>query len=184
MFFWLGKDFPVVLLVQSFVMVGLQLLMVRTCVNALAPHKKKDSTEKSSKWDMAHFWNWDDFATYGKVHTVQFLSSFALGLFLLTACLQSRALYFEVLGFLSLGVEATLGIPQFYKNLKRQSTEGLSLSMIVGWTVGDSLKTIYFILRDVPSQFLLCGGLQICVDLAILAQFASYTTKSRDYLPY
>jgi uncharacterized protein with PQ loop repeat len=104
--------------------------------------------------------------------------------FFLTAVLKGQSLYFEVLGILALGVEATLGVPQFIKNLRRQSTEGLSLPMVVGWTAGDTLKTVYFVLRAVPSQFIWCGVFQIVVDLGILVQFSTYSKKPRDYLPY
>mmetsp|Transcript_28062 Transcript_28062/g.50266 ORF Transcript_28062/g.50266 Transcript_28062/m.50266 type:complete len:159 (-) Transcript_28062:8-484(-) len=158
-------------------MIALQLLMVRTCVITIAA-KKKDSYN-TKNWALSNFWNWEDFSMY-----LQFIFSLVLALFMLTSVFRASSLYFEILGFLALGVEALLGVPQYYKNFKRQSTDGLSISMVVGWTIGDSLKTVYFILRAVPAQFLLCGGLQICVDLAILAQFASYTPKSRDYLPY
>jgi uncharacterized protein with PQ loop repeat len=180
-FFWLGKDFPMVLLLQSLVMITLQLLMVRVCVGTL--DKKKDP-DAPLGWDWDHFWEWDAYSMYGKISTVQFLSYFLIVVVFLTFCFQGHSLYFEILGYLSLGVESTLGIPQIYKNFKRQSTDGLSLSMVVGWTVGDSLKTVYFVMRQVPSQFLLCGCLQICVDIAILGQFATYSSKTRDYLPY
>jgi len=38
----------------------------------------------------------------------------------------TNILYIESLGILSAIVEATLGIPQFCKNLRNKSTEGLS----------------------------------------------------------
>jgi uncharacterized protein with PQ loop repeat len=182
-FFWLGKDFPIVLLLQSLVMIALQLLMVQVCVDTLdAPKKKELDAPRGCDW--GHFWEWDAFSMYGKTSSVQFLSYFVIVVFFLTFCFEGQSLYFEILGYLSLGVESALGIPQFYKNLKRQSTDGLSLSMVVGWTVGDSLKTVYFVLRHVPSQFVLCGSLQICVDIVILGQFATYSSKTREYLPY
>lgn len=118
---------------------------------------------------------------------MQFLASFTLFFSIVTAFFEEQSMYFEVLGYFALGIEATLGIPQLYKNYQRRSTEGLSITMIAGWMVGDSLKTVYFLLRKVPMQFLLCGCLQICVDSAILAQIATYATKAskpRDFIPY
>lgn len=38
-FFWLGSDFPVVLLIQSLVMITVQMLMVHLCVNTLVVPK-------------------------------------------------------------------------------------------------------------------------------------------------
>mmetsp|Transcript_26378 Transcript_26378/g.47355 ORF Transcript_26378/g.47355 Transcript_26378/m.47355 type:complete len:155 (+) Transcript_26378:275-739(+) len=154
-------------------MVLVQMMMVRVCVNTL------NEFEGKSIWDINHFWNWDDFTNH-----VQFLAMFTLSFCFITAFFENYPLYFEILGFIALGIEATLGIPQFFKNYKRRSTEGLSLAMIGGWMAGDSLKTVYFVLRRVPPQFLMCGCLQICVDIAILAQFAIYVSKPRDYVPY
>ena len=42
------------------------------------------------------------------------------------------------------------------------------------WTNGDVFKTGYFIMKDAPFQFKLCGCLQVGVDLAILGQVKMY----------
>lgn len=47
------------------------------------------------------------------------------------------------------------------------------------WTSGDIFKTVYFILRNAPTQFWLCGTLQISIDLAILFQVVYYSDKYR-----
>lgn len=49
------------------------------------------------------------------------------------------------LGFASLSIEATLGLPQLYRNNKFKSVEGLSFMMIFTWLGGDFFKTLYFI---------------------------------------
>ena len=46
--------------------------------------------------------------------------------------------------------------------------------MVLMWTVGDVFKTSYFILREAPAQFWLCGGLQVLIDLTILGQVRLY----------
>lgn len=46
--------------------------------------------------------------------------------------------------------------------------------MVLMWTSGDIFKTIYFILENAPLQFLMCGLLQIGLDLAILLQCLFY----------
>ncbi len=47
------------------------------------------------------------------------------------------------------------------------------------WTSGDIFKTVYFILRNAPKQFSLCGMLQISIDIAILCQVMLYSNKDR-----
>ena len=34
--------------------------------------------------------------------------------------------------------------------------------MVMFWLSGDVFKTIYFLLRHAPTQFFLCGALQVC----------------------
>ena len=46
--------------------------------------------------------------------------------------------------------------------------------MVLLWTAGDVLKTVYFVLRAAPAQFWLCGVLQVLLDVAILSQVLIY----------
>lgn len=46
--------------------------------------------------------------------------------------------------------------------------------MVLMWTLGDVFKTVYFVLRKTPLQFMLCGALQVSIDLAILFQVWCY----------
>lgn len=49
-----------------------------------------------------------------------------------------------------------------------------SISMVVMWTCGDIFKTSYFLLREAPLQFWICGSIQVTVDLLILLQVFIY----------
>ncbi len=56
----------------------------------------------------------------------------------------------------------------------------MSLSFkVLLWAAGDIFKTVYFILRNAPKQFWLCGILQISIDVAILCQVIIFATKYR-----
>lgn len=50
-----------------------------------------------------------------------------------------------------------------------------SLIMVFMWTSGDLFKSIYFIVRNSPSQFWLCGMLQVSIDIAVLLQVYMYS---------
>jgi len=50
--------------------------------------------------------------------------------------------------------------------------------MVVMWTAGDTFKTVYFLLRESPVQFWLCGGLQVSIDAFILVQVYWYRHSS------
>lgn len=54
-----------------------------------------------------------------------------------------------------------LGAPQFLRNFNNKSTHGMSITMVVMWTLGDMFKTVYFVVRVAPKQFWICGTLQV-----------------------
>lgn len=57
-----------------------------------------------------------------------------------------------------------IGAPQFLRNFKGKSTQGMSIMMVALWTVGDIFKTCYYKLRDAPTQFWACGLLQVSMQ--------------------
>ena len=46
--------------------------------------------------------------------------------------------------------------------------------MVLLWISGDAFKTLYFLIRNSPLQFLLCGIFQLLLDLAVLFQVFFY----------
>lgn len=46
--------------------------------------------------------------------------------------------------------------------------------MVFLWTLGDVFKTAYFIAREAPVQFWVCGILQVVIDFLILLQVLLY----------
>lgn len=57
-----------------------------------------------------------------------------------------------------------------------------SKKMVGFWTMGDIFKTGYFIVREAPPQFWICGMLQVSIDISIFLQVYIYrnlSTKSK-----
>ncbi len=46
------------------------------------------------------------------------------------------------------------------------------------WFCGDTFKTGYFIVKEAPVQFWVCGMLQVSIDLAILYQVYRYKQRT------
>jgi len=46
--------------------------------------------------------------------------------------------------------------------------------MIGMWFLGDFAKTCYFIIENQPFQFILCGVIQLTVDIIIIGQIIAY----------
>eukprot|EP01113_Clastostelium_recurvatum_P000027 TRINITY_DN10011_c0_g1_i1.p1 TRINITY_DN10011_c0_g1~~TRINITY_DN10011_c0_g1_i1.p1 ORF type:complete len:244 (-),score=40.54 TRINITY_DN10011_c0_g1_i1:3-734(-) len=189
-YFWMGRHFDTDLLWQSVFMIVAQFIMLHLCVSlrgrevlvgGTGPGGRRASVgpRGATAWwtDLTRaekFWNWTDFSTY-----ITFIALFTAAWGLLTFMFVYNAFYVELLGTLSLTLEAMLGVPQAYKNFKSKSTEGLSLILIGIWFLGDGFKTVYFLIKGAPTQFLMCGIVQLVVDSIILVQMSMYRKISR-----
>uniref|UniRef100_A0A1B6HJL5 Solute carrier family 66 member 2 n=1 Tax=Homalodisca liturata TaxID=320908 RepID=A0A1B6HJL5_9HEMI len=176
--FWCGKKFELPLLIQSMIMNITMLFMIHICVSVKNKSQIIRGPERLfTDFEWRYFWQWTDFTSY-----IEFLLSLTLLCSLVTFVLQDSPVYIEALGFLALLTEAMLAIPQLLQNFRNKSTEGMSVLMVVMWMMGDCFKTTYFVLRDAPAQFWLCGCLQIAIDVFILGQVYWYNYFS-DHSP-
>ncbi|CAF1282456.1 unnamed protein product [Rotaria magnacalcarata] len=191
--FWFGKHFETPLLIQSIVMIICMLIMLElwTRVHSQAmggdsssdtssqiSNSKEQLTEVSDRrfmdFEVNYFWRWTTFSSY-----LQFLFIFTVILSIITWLFRYNLVYIETIGLVAVFCEALLGVPQFVRNFRLKSTEGMSVKMVILWTSGDIFKTIYFIIRNAPKQFWLCGILQISIDVAILGQVIFYSKRCR-----
>ncbi|XP_047515687.1 solute carrier family 66 member 2 isoform X1 [Pieris napi] len=115
--------------------------------------------------DRKYFWAWTDFQSY-----VDCMLVFSVLGAAITYLLIEVSPFVEFIGFLAVFTEAMLGAPQIIKNHQNKSTEGMSVSMVIMWTCGDVFKTAYYVIREAPTQFWVCGGLQVMLDIVILLQ--------------
>lgn len=191
--FWFGKHFEIPLLLQSIVMIICMLIMLHiwTRVHCQTMRQKfltdeqnlSDSKEqltedvyvkKFTDFEVDFFWRWTKFTSY-----LQFLFILTVLLSIITWVFINNVVYIEFIGLLAVLCEALLGIPQFVRNFQLKSTEGMSVKMVLLWASGDIFKTVYFIIRNAPKQFWVCGILQITIDFAILCQVIIYSNKYR-----
>ncbi|KAM8783346.1 solute carrier family 66 member 2 isoform 2-T3 [Rhynchonycteris naso] len=168
--FWFGRRFESPLLWQSIIMTATMLLMLKLCTDVRAASELSIRRHCFADFDPHYFWHWSTFADY-----LQCVLAFTGVAGYITYLSIDSALFVETLGFLAVLTEAMLGVPQLYRNHRHQSTEGMSIKMVLMWTSGDTFKTVYFLLNGAPLQFSVCGLLQVLVDLAILAQAYAFT---------
>ncbi|XP_057326698.1 solute carrier family 66 member 2 isoform X1 [Microplitis mediator] len=171
--FWFGKHFELPLLFQSILMNITMLFMIKLCVsintkNQIIKLKDRGFTDL----DIKYFWKWTDFQSY-----LDFVLLFAVVGGIIMYIFVDYPIFVETVGLLAVLTEAMLGVPQFLRNLDNKSTEGMSIVMVTMWTVGDTFKTCYFLHREAPVQFSICGALQVIVDLGILSQVYIYRNK-------
>lgn len=72
-------------------------------------------------------------------------------------------------------VMITTGVSEFFGDMSFWPYYLLfSMKMVVMWFCGDTFKTGYFIVKQAPVQFGICGLLQVSIDMAILYQVYHY----------
>nr|CAG8543428.1 6679_t:CDS:2 [Entrophospora candida]CAG8569561.1 10568_t:CDS:2 [Entrophospora candida] len=157
----LGKKFDIVLLYQSILMIIVQLILLHQCLVYQYPIPPTSNR----RW----FWNWYQYGSY-----IIFLLSLTgiLGIFYFL--FDKDGVFIEILGYLSLGIESTVPMPQALVNFKYKSVSGFSRWILVTWFIGDSFKTFYYIFTTAPIQFIICGIIQLSVDGVIVLQFVIY----------
>lgn len=168
--FWFGKHYETPLLIQSIIMIITMFSMIKLSVNVhnrsqIIKSKERVFTDLETRF----FWKWTDFQSY-----LDFMLLFAVVGGALMYWFIDVSIFVEIVGFLAVSIEAILGVPQFLRNFYNKSTTGMSILMVSMWTLGDVFKTCYFILREAPIQFEVCGVLQILIDIAILLQVYIY----------
>lgn len=108
---------------------------------------------------------------------VKFLAFFIVSIAVITIFFQvfTFGFYGQMIGYLSMSIEATLGLPQLISNYRTKSVEGLSFMMIGTWFLGDFFKTLYYVMEHQPFQFTMCGVVQLTVDILIILQIIAYS---------
>jgi uncharacterized protein with PQ loop repeat len=99
---------------------------------------------------------------------------------LLTWSFLTYPVVIEFIGLLSVTIEATLAVPQVLRNRKKQSTTGVSPVLVGSWFAGDFLKIVYFVVKQQPLQFILCGCVQVTLDCVLVWQAYTYSHKRHD----
>lgn len=118
---------------------------------------------------LSHFWQWTDFISY-----IECTATFTVLVGALMYFFMDSPFFVETIGYCSLCTEALLAMPQLVKNFTNKSTTGMSLEMPILWLGGDLFKTGYFVYKNVPFQFWVCGCTQVTIDLLILGQVVLY----------
>ncbi|CAZ83424.1 unnamed protein product [Tuber melanosporum] len=176
-FYWLGADFETSLLIQSIIMIFVQLLLLKVALDYRPPSYPPLSppTPTASPTSTSHsppfppyppaprpynFWQWPTQKPYWS-----FLLYFSLITLTLHLLFGSSQLFIDMVGYLALGVEATLPIPQVLSNQSSRSCDGFRLSVLASWLLGDVMKILYFFSAEhVSVQFKLCAGVQFTLD--------------------
>jgi len=165
-FFWLGNHFEIALLIQSILMILAQLALLYICIRYWPRIGVESLTHRTRPLS---FWQWHSYTQY-----IEFLAGFILCLAILFLIFGRSDVFVSILGFVALGLESTLPIPQLISNFKQRSLYGFRMSTLIGWVGGDAFKVVYFFLQHSPLQFQVCAVFQLSIDFVIIIQRLYY----------
>ncbi|XP_026166524.1 solute carrier family 66 member 2 isoform X2 [Mastacembelus armatus] len=119
-FFWIGKQFELTLLLQSVVMILTMFAMLHLCCTVQNTNRVSTKQHRLSDLDFQYFWKWSAFEDY-------LFSSFGFTVLcaVVTLLLLDSAVFVEMLGSLAVMFEAMLGLPQLLQNFHNRSTKGM-----------------------------------------------------------
>ncbi|KAJ3495847.1 hypothetical protein NLG97_g3091 [Lecanicillium saksenae] len=195
-FYWPGARYDTSLLVQSVIMVGMQLALLKIALdNRPSPSSKggeasqpfsgiqpndKGFVESLMNFERPYnFWQWKADKPYW-----HFLMYFVLALCVLQlifAPIHSfYGFYSEMLGIIGLSVEATLPLPQIVANIQTRACKGFRLSVLASWLIGDAMKMIWFFTStsEIPWAFKVCGIFQASCDCLLGLQYFLFETQA------
>lgn len=175
-YFWFGHPYDFALFLQSLVMITVQIFLLKECIR-FKPGRTVpiDRVPLKERFKIKNLWRWDDYGTY--IDAILIVWSLVT---ILTLILVKNKLYMELIGYASVITEASLGFPQFLSNLKNKSTAGLSIGLILVWFAGDAAKTVFYVVKNQPLQFIICGAVQLAIDVGILAQIFFYGQQYKE----
>ena len=170
-FFWIGMRFETTFLFQCIAMLVVNFYLLFFQIK----YSGKGNLCDIDYFDYTYFWKWTNFFDY-----VAFLVfTTVLVSFICHAVDLNNDTFVQALGFLSLGIEACFTLPQVFEIIKTKTVKNLSVTMIALFFLGDASKTVFFIIKESPIQFIVCGSFQLMVDCILVFLLRYYRKETQ-----
>ena len=183
-FFWLIEKFKKALLIQSILVVIMQLYLIYLCIKykELGPDYDQEtindieinkiSANIFCDWrktlNIKLIWKWKNIIEYYKFYFfVVFL------LFLLYFCCDNTY-YSNVVGSLSVFLEIISSFPLIIELYRTKNQKNISKIMVLMWFIGNSLKVFYNIYNKSPIQLIVGSYIQVLCNIILVTQIIYY----------
>ena len=161
-YFWIGKRYNIYLLYQAILVLLLQYYIIIFYL--------KYSEKDCMKIVGLQRHNLFSFLFYSIILAI--LIGFVCFIFGI-----HNKIFLEILGYIATGIDVFLGLPQIYTNYKMKNLHSLSTIMVTSFLLGDSFRTYYYIYTQSPFQFILCGIMQVSINIILLLQIIYYKIR-------
>ena len=181
-FFWLTEKFKFTLLIQSILVIIMQLYLIYLCIKYkeketnynLIPKNENNIDIKSNYFTLTQtfnfklIWKWDNILEYYKFY---FFIVILLSLFY-SFC--NNNYYSKIIGSLSIFLEMLCSFPQIFELYRTKNQKNISKIMVLMWFVGNSLKVYYNKYNNCPIQLIIGAYIQVFCNIILITQIIYY----------
>ena len=196
-FFWFGERYVYTLLIQSILVIVIQLYIIYLCIKyrkqpeklfsySLLPKKEISCKEKSKKclckifgcsdtFNPKLIWRWDNVFEYYKFYflVVAILTS------LLFLCGIENKIYANIIGYINLVLELLSSCPQIIELYRTKNQRNISKLMVLMWFTGNVIKIYYNYYKNSPLQLILGAYVQVFFNIILIGQLIYYYRKNK-----
>ena len=192
-FFWFGKKFKFTLLLQSILVINMQLYLIHLCIkykelkenssvcflynnNNLLPNKFKLKNFIKSFMDCSKtlnstlIWRWNTAIEYYKFY---FLIIFTLSAFSIYFGVNN-IYYINAIGIFSVFLEMLCTLPQIIELHKSKNPNNISKIMVFMWFSGNILKIYYNTVNNSPKQLIIGSYIQVFFNIILICEMFYY----------
>ena len=195
-FFWFGKRFKYTLLIQSVLVVLVQLYLIFLCIKFKEDVSKiiSDLTnnpvskkEKIKKFIYDNFINWSKTVNRKLIWRWTYINEYYKFYFLIIMILITfssiigigNKYYINIIGTISIILEISCSLPQIIEMQKSKNQRNISKIMVFMWLTGNSIKIYYNIINKSPIQLIIGSGIQVFFNIILIFQIGYYYIKNR-----
>ena len=196
-FFWFGKKFKFTLLLQSILVINMQLYLIHLCIKYkelkistssvsllynnknLLPNKFKLKNFIQSSMDCTKtlnstlIWRWNTAIEYYKFYFLIIFTLSALSIYFGI----NNIYYINVIGIFSVFLEMLCTLPQIIELHKSKNPNNISKIMVFMWFSGNILKIYYNTVNNSPMQLIIGSYIQVFFNIILICQMLYYYFK-------
>ena len=186
-FFWFKEKFKYTLLIQSILVIMIQLYLIDLCLkyNEKDVHYDKipeeennfnNSTNKNQliiEWrnifNPKLLWKWNNVSDY---YVFYCFIIFILSIFYIFY--NNNNYYSNIIGFVSIILETLCSVPQIIEIYRTKNQKNISKIMVLMWLIGNMLKVYYNIINQSPIQLIIGAYIQVFSNIVLITQIIYY----------
>ena len=189
-FFWFKEKFKNTLVIQSIVVIIMQLYLIYLCVKykedtknyQQIPNENENINDEKNEINLKQevcqlenilnlqlFWKWDNFLEY---YIFYFFVLILLSIFHLF--FYDYNIYSFILGLANLILEMLGSVPQIIEMYKTKNQRNISKIMVLMWMFGNLFKVYYNIYNKSPIPLILGASIQVFFNIILILQIIYY----------